>query len=113
MAKEGIKEIEVQPRRKILFINMTPRGNSWNAIASGMFGGVTRELEDMPEVILTHLNSDEKLDSGSLEQSKSASLELPESLEGIRAVVINGSPFTSVLLKRGRKTLGVPEDGKA
>lgn len=111
-AEQQAKEIEVRPRGKVLFINMSTSPEYRFKIASKMFEVNSNDISDFSEMLLTNINAPEGFVAGSLEQSKQTTIDLPENIDDLVGVVINGSPFTAVLLNRELRKLDIDRDGK-
>lgn len=113
METQEIKEVE--PRNKVLFINMGPTSEVPSfQIASRMFGNEGQDIEKFSEMMLARINSPKLLKgekSGSFRQVKESSLLLPR-IDEVSAVVITGSSFSAALLKRDLRKLGVDREGK-
>ena len=107
-------EIEIRPRGKVLFINMSPTSEkSAVKIAQGTFGA-GQNSTDFPEMMISGIKSPElmpKEESGSLRQTIESTLNLPD-IDSINGLVITGSPFSAALLVRERKALGADGEGK-
>jgi len=114
-SEQGVRNIkEIEPRGKVLFINMSPTSEIPSfKIASEMFGE-GRSIEDFNQMMLTGINSPKLLEnenSGSLRQIKESTLPLP-SVDEAMAVVITGSPFSGSLLTRDVSKFGLNREGK-
>jgi GMP synthase-like glutamine amidotransferase len=114
METQGVKEIE--PRGKILFINMGPTSDKPSfQIASGMFGTEDKKLEAFSQMMLTKISSPALLEgesSGSFRQIKESSLFLPR-VDEVNGIIITGSSFSVPLLTRDLTKFGVNREGKA
>lgn len=118
---ENRPEFEIHPRKKVLFINMSPSTtNSAIQIAQGTFGE-GKYADDFPEMIIAGIkspklltateNGGKKEESGSLRQTMESTINLPD-IDSVNGIVITGSPFSAALLVRDQEKLGVAGDGK-
>lgn len=115
METQEVETKELQPRGKILFINMGVSSDKPSfKIASGMFGREGVEVAAFNEMMLTRVETPASLEGeklGSLRQIRESSLYLPR-VDEVSAVVISGSALSGSLLTRDLSVLGVAREGK-
>lgn len=96
-----IKEIE--PRGKILVVRLMPKGNVDIQVAQMMFGKQETELEKFAQMMSTGIKIPSKEKEPTfLGREAMAILNLPESVNDIKAMVVLGSPYAAYPRKEGR-----------
>lgn len=107
MAEVGPK-IEVEPRAKILFFQLSPGAKPHLLMASHMFGP-RESLEQFRQMMTVEARAaTAKEQPDILIREKETGLDLPESVEDFQGIVITGSPFVAYpreTEERGEKEL--------
>jgi GMP synthase (glutamine-hydrolysing) len=101
-----VKDIkEIEPRAKMLFLNVYPDKEPHISAAQKMFGLDQKSIEDFKQMALSNISTPPKEEGVKLSQRESKSdIFLPNDPSEFAGIVIMGTPFTAM----ARKT----EDGK-
>lgn len=95
MAEVGPK-IEIEPRAKILFFQLTPGKIPHLQMAEAMFGQSGSAVEDFRQMVASEIKTTPKDDESDFQKREAtAQLPMPEAITNYRALVITGSPFTA------------------
>lgn len=109
--KDALKNLEIEPRSKVLILSLIPdpETKAHLKISAGLVDASDIENPDLSQIILAKISSPEKdaqIGYG-FSHSIESGIDLPESLDGINAIVISGSPYNMGPLKRDLRKFGV------
>jgi len=97
MTEKGAEIKEIEPRAKILFLNVNPNSQPHTSAAQRMFGMNGSDIEDFKQMALSDIKSPSKEEGLKLKEREAKSeIYLPENVADFTAIVILGSPFTAI-----------------
>lgn len=102
---ESTPEIkEIEPRVRVLIIDVQPTLKQNVRIAQELFGKDADSIEKFAQLAVTSIKSPKKEeDLPTSEREEESTLYLPESIEDFAAIVITGSPFAAYSREREGK----------